>query len=270
MLAFLSESKVATALTVVCGIISIFLIPVGDNLRFETFEDRVDSNAISKAWQKVADGQYSNDRIHWFLGFIEGRFLVEPPKWWKDSVQSLKTRDKNNVFFSPSEKLPHGINIKVEGESFVLHFDEYPKDQLRLSKSELSAIPELARVISGAVDETRFYIAIHSLLSAEFDLVCYDRNGAVVWTATIDGAKYMGQQSGFGFAHYNDVIVCKDSVLIFGVSDEAVYIEQLSKHDGRSLIKFSSLELRYGATQNRNDGRALPLEAPSNEFKKEP
>lgn len=270
MLAFLGESKVATALTVVCGIIGVFLIPVGDNLRFETFEDRVDSNAISKAWQKVADGQYSDDRIHWFLGFIEGRFLVEPPKWWKDSVQSLRTRDKNNVFFSPSERLPHGINIKVEGESFVLHFVEYPKDQLRLSKTKLSAIPEVVRVISGAVDETRFYIAIHSLLSEEFDLVCYDRNGAVVWTATIDGAKYMGQQTGFGFAHNIDVIICNDSVLIFGVSNEAIYIEQLSKQEGRSLMKFSSLESRYRVTQNWNDGRDLPLEIPSKSFKKNP
>ncbi len=229
-----------------------FLIPTVNSTETEHVDCQVEGDAIIKAWKKVVGGQFSQTLLHWFLGFVEGHLFVEPPKFWTDHVLALTLRGSNEVHFplpgvSPYENLGDGLlgppNIKInsEAKSLVLCFDERPETQVRLSDSLFSETQVPLRAISGAADEDKFYIAIHSRRSEEYNLVCLDDNGTVVWTAVIDGAKYTGQQPELGCFHFVDITVCDDSILIFGVANEAAYIELVTKSEGKSLLRFSSL-----------------------------
>ncbi|MBL8853199.1 MAG: hypothetical protein JNK57_04410 [Planctomycetaceae bacterium] len=237
-----------TALRKVLG----FLIPTDNFIETEPLDCQVDSDAIIRAWKKVADGQFSQTLLHWFLGFVEGHLFVEPPKFWTECVLALRLRGSNEVQFpsprmSPYENLGEGVfgspklKIDFDAQSFTLCFAERPETQLRLSNSLLSETPLPFRAISGTADEDKFYIAVHSRRSEEYSLVCLDYSSTVLWTAVIDGAKYAGQLPEFDFFHFVEITVCDDSVLVFGVSNEAVYIELVSKSEGKSLLHFSSL-----------------------------
>lgn len=68
-----------------------------------------DGIAIQAAWQEVVvtipekegDQAFRPDRenLNWFLGFLEGRARIEPPKWWARSLLDCHANRRGNVYF---------------------------------------------------------------------------------------------------------------------------------------------------------------------------
>ena len=69
-----------------------------------------DSIAIQAGWQEVAltvpeqesRSAYrpNHDKLQWFLGFLEGRSRIRPPRWWTQSLLDCHANRRYNFCFS--------------------------------------------------------------------------------------------------------------------------------------------------------------------------
>ena len=216
------------------------------------------SIAFGAAWTRVqrtlpdvdkgVDAEVDRAGVSKFMGFIEGRLHVEPPKFWEEALLGMRARVNTQPIFGwPKEKLyianavgydcSMGISAKRSGDAITLASGLH---RCLLPVADIRKAEETTRVESLSVlfDEKRCYVAMHSDRCEPYRLVAYDmKAGTREWITTVwgrgDKIVYMGK----GF-HFVTLVPSEAGMAAFGVADDAAYVELFSAKDGKCKGRF--------------------------------
>jgi hypothetical protein len=214
---------------------------------------RHDSIALQAAWEEVTLTvpekplqviRPNSNKLHWFLGFLEGRVQVQAPPWWTEMVLDCTSRGRRRIYAGQSDKYPYekvgpdslwaprGTTLKMNGDRFMLQIHDQcvliPKDLMRPGDGNISAL----------ITPRHCYLATHSFEGSTFPLVCIDRaSSKIVWKSEV-WATY----GCIGPLNYHLVQVTQqnDRIVVFGAGTTGIYMEGFRADNGENLFRLSS------------------------------
>lgn len=194
-----------------------------------------------------------------FIGFVEGRLRVSPPKWWKEDLSrargSLDTDTGLLLLYIRQKK---NLYSRVEGsrDDSVDLFTRGAISNVQASGETLSIecehgsfeVPHTHRgpchVFGKTVGTAQCIVLVHGQ-TPWGTLFCVDvKEDKVVWSQRLwcDAAPWV--RSG-AFTHASETRVRGDVVYVFGMCNDVVYIEGFRLADGKAEFRFSTT---YGWT----------------------
>jgi hypothetical protein len=216
--------------------------------------------ALTAAWQRISrtlPEEYEQEPkplpasdVHWFLGFVEGRLSVRPPRWWADALLALEAHSRyaidlprkaaRRLSFAASQSgyyVPAGLAAAKRGDSIVLTIDKstctMPADTIWNSRGRGSHL-------MAAHDGPDWFVATHSAAPRRYSLMRVDPDsGKVRWTTDVWATDYYYGLSGPS-EHWATLTVKDDAIIVFGLVNGSAYIEAFRKSDGKNLFRFSS------------------------------
>lgn len=207
-----------------------------------------------------------------FLGFVEGRLRVCPPKWWKEGmIDTGYDDDSKNIiarkilwiprpddFYSLGAgdvptgpagtsvvKRRDGLNISVGRDKIELSNKVSERVMVYFnSKDTEIGIGGLSSlfIVPVAIDSERFVVAFHAGIGC-YPLLCVSRTtGKILWETSVFGASWLSSGGlGGGIPESPVGIQVADGVIyIFGFGPHSAYIEAFSLTDGKNLFRFST------------------------------
>jgi hypothetical protein len=220
-----------------------------------------DSIAIQAAWREVAltvpedppSGRIRPDqqKLDWFVGFLEGRALVKAPAWWTAAVHEAGAHRRDNIYFpSPTRErspynatdlagifAPRDTAVSEKAGRLTIQVGDH-KIQAPTSILKKSDDGTPYRGISAAFGKTRCYVALHGDIGNPFPLYCFDREtGTESWKSRVWGS--WGGGSGKGH-FWVSVVESNDRVVVFGHSGSRIHVEAFTAEDGANLFRFAS------------------------------
>ncbi len=199
-----------------------------------------------------------------FLGVVEGRLRVTPPYWWQSIVGRLETTRKWHGIV----RYPDGIVEKLKpyqgppGEIQVLSSIDVKRQRdgtLELESGgykytlPAESLEEAIRT-HGRLSENREHIGLtawlnddfcvygfHSFVSWEYSLHCVDRvSGERVWSSNVWSHFHSHMSGAPHLWHMAEIRQQDDTLILFGVDVESVYIEGIALKDGVTRFHFTS------------------------------
>src|SRR5262249_19339778 len=132
-------------------------------------------------------------RLMWFIGFLEGRLLTEPPDWWVKGIVRAEAFGRDNVVFPESKALLYHttrhdlvvprdttvedrdgkVKITTGNESIVIPLQQFDKIVLDNGFTRLSP----------CFGSHRCYLAAYTGIDiAQGELFCLERpTGKILW-----------------------------------------------------------------------------------------
>jgi len=221
----------------------------------------IDSVAIQAAWEEVTltvpvqqaeGGAYrpDQDRLQWFLGFLEGRGRVTAPQWWNEVVLDARANRRDNIYSGEPKASPYhraGVEwvtapldttVTQDGDGYMLTIGE---DSIRLPEEllQLTDHDELYGSYSGCFTPEHCFVAAHESVGYLHDVACIDRaTGKVVWNSEACGCWWGGSTG----QHTSGVSVTvqDDRVVVFGEASIGFYAHVFRADDGATVFRFSS------------------------------
>jgi hypothetical protein len=209
------------------------------------------SQHLDMAWKKMLDSQADPAAAivsrHWFLGYVEGKTDMAPPRFWSEAILTCQT-DRVLTSFSPVDK---------KSSYYLNGFIECPRNtQIELGKGSASlkvgettvliTDPELVRRLGSVerlrakVANDRVFLALHDS-GVEYPLYCIDKNSTkILWMAEVEP---LSKQTPFVLgrtAHYVTILIRQDSVYVYGASNMSVYISQFGLESGKLVAEFTT------------------------------
>jgi hypothetical protein len=204
-----------------------------------------------------------------FLGFVEGRLRVTPPRWWMSELATAKYGWLHGPTVWPEdlkslrEKLcsttkalihaPHGASVERVGGGLriVLKSDEalsVSKSLLKEVEDEQSFDPEFGgdgkdSIDVVVVDSERFIVAFYrNTTDEQYPLYCISRlSGKIVWKANVwEAAPSMAGSIEDFFVHVAAIRIAGDMVYVFGMTSASAYVDAFSLIDGKNRFHFST------------------------------
>jgi hypothetical protein len=221
--------------------------------------DEHDSIALRAAWEEVrlTLPQYEQsalihpDRriLQSFLGFLQGRLRLCPPKWWEELLLDCRAYDRSSISFSffkpeltqvPSPDLV--IPIKGPDVSQVaeaLGITERVPRPFPGSMQDLRQGPRLSQS-ECRVHDKRYVADQDSSFCTPYSLYCVQsKTGKAIWEASVWAANRDMFYAGRAF-HWVEVVADEDRVVVFGAGFDAVYVESFNAKTGANLFRFST------------------------------
>jgi sugar lactone lactonase YvrE len=220
--------------------------------------EKDDEMAVRAAWERLLLDfpevthhhltEVSPNGAERFCGFIEGRLHVQIPDWWEEALRGANGFVRNNVRF---ERPVHWPFQKVGGRVALPRGTVSMKDDLSVLTVEQArvALPldvmldvthlpgaQLALCMAG-----RFcFVAPHGNRTIPYRVYCLDpEKSKVVWKTAVVPRKGIRGWSGWGW-HCVGLVATRASVVVFGAGDGVLYLQGLSKNEGKTLFRFNS------------------------------
>jgi hypothetical protein len=241
-----------------------------------------DSIALQAAWEEVAeslpderqadrlqgDGPWhplrpDQNKLHWFLGFLQGRAHVNPPKWWSDLLFGATAVHRRLMIFELPENsdesrlkpgwrfrsvyhnagwarvtAPPDTTLTKRGKDVILRVGrETALIPEGLFDGHTNARGEVYCGVSATMSPSRCHVVIHEIGGFEPTLVSIDRETSkVVWKSEIWGSIVGG--SFFG-EEWLGVTEQGDRVVVFECRS-GLAVEAFRSSDGANRFRFST------------------------------
>lgn len=220
-----------------------------------------DTIAIQAAWMQVEltvppeePGRVvrpDREKLAWFLGFLEGRARVHPPKWWTEAILDARANRRGNVYAGglniPAhrragdpvpEKGPPKATIERREGRLVVHLG---KESAGLPGDfpEKVRKPEVFDDVRALFTPTRCYVAIHEDVGYAYRLGCVERSPSRVrWASDVWGS-WWGAATGM-HRQWVEIVEQGGLVVVFGVASVGFHVEAFRADDGANLFRFSN------------------------------
>ena len=208
------------------------------------------------------------ERVQRFIGFVEGRLVIDLPEWWEAAVKSGRRWDEGNTSFHIPGRVQHNVHVpkdwrhvELDGRDLYngiwLHRRIKDADwedgvlSLRMAETcknkhsfrvwdERLQPSALDRVNALEVDSLVF-AEVHGPYCREFPVVAFDsQKGALKWQAKVWSAPPVAYSGTYNGEHYTELVVHKRVLYVIGAGRDGVYIEGFRIEDGTPVIRFSS------------------------------
>ena len=230
------------------------LLPTSTGLELDFLVSASDcTTAFAAGWERVRQTMPESQEegtarpdplaITRFLGLIEGRLRVPVPKEWEAFLMSARGRDRNHIYFLPGEReqierQAPNWTLEREGANWLVKQDKQVIKIPAARKSDGLSDAAVERVGNCA------YVALYGPF--KYKLFAIDQNdGRIMWSSTVWGASKVWppgvfvMYSGGGCYHVN---ICSsgETLVVFGLSDLAMYIEVFDRATGLNRCRFST------------------------------
>lgn len=222
------------------------------------------SVAVQSAWEVVAvtipiqqtEKTYRPDqtKLHWFLGFVEGRARVSIPKWWRDILLDARANHRSNIYPGEPERVPYyhasldyvscpkTACVEKKGGFVIYRTGEVefkiPSDLL---EADVDDDGNYYGNVSGLFTDKNFFLAIHNDIGSPYDVCCFDRSSSrLVWKSRACGCFFGGGASGVHESWVAIVPAINDRVFVFGSAATGFYFHGFRVSDGQSIMRFST------------------------------
>lgn len=217
--------------------------------------------ALRAAWEEVirsvkkAKGNrgWEPDRsaIARFIGFVEGRLMIELPQWWeqimlKCSAQNLVVRPDppSSIAFGMYAETDIGVRVspgvmaKMDGDKLVV---ESGKHRIETRMDSLNVKREQVDLLSVFLDGKQCYLAFHRDTCSSYNLFRLDTGtGKVLWSTRVRTCGNSVIFSGQGFFHLVTMRIVGDELMVFGMGNSLAYIEAFNTRDGKVVFRWES------------------------------
>lgn len=218
-----------------------------------------DTIAIQSAWMQVemtvppesrVTVRPDRDKLAWFLGFLEGRARVRPPKWWSEAILDARANRRGNIYAGglnmwidrkrgdPVEKDPEKatlesrdgrVDLRLGKESIRMPVEFIDKLQIQEGFGEARALFTPARC----------YVAFHGFAGYDYRVGCVERSPVKLrWVSGVWGC-FWGLTTG-AHREWVEIVEKGDQVVVFGVAATGFYVEAFRADDGANLFRFSN------------------------------
>ena len=177
-----------------------------------------------------------------FFAFVEGRLCTRIPPIWREAVA---TREKDHCHFmmehlgravsDPSiyaaiqsqEKIDEKWTLVTNGKRIAL------PDRVKLGRP-------LQSIAYAANGSGQLFVADYWARAVSFDLVCIDEKvSQVIWHSQVHPVPPGTTYSGTGF-NLVDIVIELNRIMVFGISDNAMYLNVFDSRTGAVEFRFSS------------------------------
>lgn len=219
-----------------------------------------DTIAIQAAWMQVELTvpveparvvRPDREKLAWFLGFLEGRARVTPPKWWAEAIRDARANCRGNIYAG-------GLNLWLLREEGDPVPEKEPakatierrdgKLVVRLGK-ESASLPDdfheklkkqhLRDDVRALLTPTRCYVAIHGDVGYRYRLGCIERTPVKLrWASEVWGS-FWGFASGV-HRQWVEIVKQDDRIVVFGVASGGFHVEAFRAEDGANIFRFSN------------------------------
>lgn len=222
-------------------------------LKFDSNEDI----ALQAAWEAAnvdvvtidsMEAKLNPNKIHWFLGFLEGRMQTDVPKWWGERLLAARIYAKNTTVFPPASQpkafinsliglqIPTGISIRGVANERVSVEDG--KRIMEVDRHDLE-VDEFVDRCTPYFGEECCYVIFDVDSGFPCVLKAFSiETGRNLWSAQLWAAGRLVSR-GAGY-HEHCVVEQGDSVFVWGAESHGVYMERLSSQTGKVLSRFCS------------------------------
>ncbi len=181
-----------------------------------------------------------------FLGLIEGRVHVSIPKTWEATVKSAIGHSQKSIWFPPRPDLllmdRHNANWRVEREGA----NWLVKNDRQLMK--LPARNDDGAIFHAAVESAgeKAYVVLYGGLSHAYRVsAIVQGTGKVAWSSEVWGFRELWPRGVIGSSSGSDwhVVTMRSSgetLVVFGYSGRAVYVEVFDRKTGVNQCRFST------------------------------
>jgi hypothetical protein len=213
------------------------------------------TTAMAAGWERVRRTMPETEQedavgpdllaISRFLGLIEGRLHVPIPKTWEETVKSATGRGQRNIWFPPRS------DLLLPERNFEWLVERDGAQWLVKKDSQLIKVPagnDLGPLSRARVECTRerAYVAVYGSLSDAYPLIAVDQaNGKVLWSSKVWGTSKVWPRgiivntSGSDW-HVVTMRSSSETLVIFGFSSRAVYVEAFDRNTGENRCRFST------------------------------
>jgi hypothetical protein len=220
-----------------------------------------DSIAIQAAWESVVVTvpaepskepiRLDDEKLSWFLGFLEGRARVSVPEGWRELILNARANRRDNIFLGEPKSVPYhdvvadrvkcptNASLQTSDNAVVFRIAD---DTITLPEKIIrrDIRGDLYFNISGCFTSERCFVTVHNDLGRPHDLVCIDRaTGKLLWKSTACGCCWNVVYGG-GNCWVWVVATSDGRVLVFGAESLGFYVHCFDASDGKSLLHFSS------------------------------
>lgn len=192
------------------------------------------------------------DKLAWFLGFLEGRVRVTPPKWWTEAILDARANRRGNIYAG-------GLNMWLDRKAGDPIFEKWPA-KAAIERKEGKLVVQLGKESASLPDDfhekvekqkgldydvralftpTRCYVAMHESVGYSYRLGCVERSPVRVrWASDVWGSWW---QASTGVSrHFVEIVEQGDRVVVFGVASVGFYVEVFRADNGANLLRFSN------------------------------
>jgi hypothetical protein len=222
-----------------------------------------DRSAISRAWERVADGlpivygahprKVAAVQVDSFLTELELRLGIKPPLWWREVMFTAQGYSKEHVRFLPPQSRVYeevgcgflgapSTVLEECGDAIVVTVGE---DVLSLPQPVCRNRRDVTSLIDIAVETSRLYIAIHTKFPSSYSLSCVSpESGDLLWQSRLgalgDRTYMIMDDHEASSHHWADIELHGDTVFVFGTSHWGVYIEACDAKTGVQRFRFTT------------------------------
>jgi hypothetical protein len=214
--------------------------------------------ALAAGWERVLRTMPEKEQkqsaapdppaISRFLGLVEGRLRVSIPKSWGDALHSAGGYSQKHISFNVldpafAEHRAGDWLLRQDGADWLL---ERGWQSIKL-RAELEI--DLLMVTCGTVERAgeRAYVAVYSSLpESKYSVFAINqRTGHIRWSAEAWGSSRVwppGLIVGYS-GHYSHAVTMRstdETLVVFGISDNAVYVEVFDRLTGENRCRFST------------------------------
>ena len=213
--------------------------------------------ALNAAWELVVRDRMQNKdhfeqfgpkkKVSWFLGILEAKCSVKPPKDWKNlfeeaQIHSTHIRPVENVMAKCEYKSSNGsyyspnLGVTRNGDKVTVVKDNKSIEVVIPPKS--SVLPSF---LSGQLLEDVFVFGFHEGYPTDFDLQCYDSStDKLIWNSEVWSVIRVTFSSGSGGFHHVSFAKGKESIWVFGITSDGIYCQAHNLENGDCTARFYS------------------------------
>jgi hypothetical protein len=179
-----------------------------------------------------------------FLGLVEGRLQVPVPKTWEEALKSAMGYGPKSIWFPRSdgvlvERFHEEWRLERDGAHWLLKKDNR---LIKLPIEDHSGPIENASVVCAG---EWWYVALYGSFS-QYKLFAVDQGtGKVMWSSHVWGTTKVYPPGIIGFGSGSDWHVATlrlsgETLVVFGFSGCAVYVEAFDRKTGENRCRFST------------------------------
>ncbi len=187
--------------------------------------------------------------ISLFLGLIEGRLEVSVPKTWEDALKSARGHGPKRIWFPRWD----GVLVERRKAKWLLERDGnhlLVKNDKQLIKLPEGTVLEPASHVTVELAGEWVYAAVYSSLpDSDYKLFAIEQaTGKLLWSSHVWGTSRINppgvlvNHSGSDW-HVATMRLSGETLVVFGFSGSAVYVEAFDRKTGENRCRFSTAYL---------------------------
>lgn len=172
-----------------------------------------------------------------FLGLIEGRLRVIIPESWEASAMSATGYGQNTIGFTLSEPMWEILKKQKPLRSDDHWILEKDGQTIKLPAEDGHG---LIRNFSLLIDGETTYVALYGWPATPYSLFAIERgSNKILWSSKAWATGGLKGYQGLG-SHFVEMRSTDETLIIFGCSDDCIYVEMFDKKTGKNRCRFST------------------------------